>query len=228
MPSTKSLLIQHRHSVSNDMKRYLSSKNEPPRRTITKSATVPLITQKSRIPPALVSRSLSTFECLTNKLAENIQPWLPSRISVSSKWSLVYSLDQHGASLNTLYNRSLQKEGPCLLVIQDSNDEIFGAYLSEGIHVSSSCYGTGESFLWKWNKSTNLVMVYPWTMMNDYLIYSNHDFFAVGGGQGKFGLWLHSDLTHGYTETCTTFNNPILSLTSSFQCVALEIWEFMY
>lgn len=65
-------------------------------------------------------------------------------------------------------------------------------------------------------------------MLNDYLVYSNGDFFAVGGGQGKFGLWLHSDLTHGYTESCITFNNPILSLASAFQCVALEIWEFIY
>lgn len=74
MPTTtKSLLIKHRHSASNDMKRYLSSKDEPHRRTITKSATVPLITHKARVPPSLISRSLSTFECLTKQLAENVR-----------------------------------------------------------------------------------------------------------------------------------------------------------
>lgn len=85
-----------------------------------------------------------------------------------------------------------------------------------------------NSFLWKQNKKTKLVLVYPWTMLNDYLVYSNGQFFAVGGGQGKFGLWLHSDLTHGYTESCGTFNNPVLTINSAFECVALEIWDFQY
>lgn len=65
-------------------------------------------------------------------------------------------------------------------------------------------------------------------MLNDYLVYSNGEFFAVGGGQGKFGLWLHSDLTHGHTESCVTFNNPPLSIDSAFECIALEIWDFQY
>lgn len=66
-------------------------------------------------------------------------------------------------------------------------------------------------------------------MLNDYLIYSNGDFFAIGGGQGKFGLWLHSDLTHGYTESCATFNNPVLSQAGpAFECLALEIWDFQF
>ncbi|KAI8380612.1 TLD-domain-containing protein [Choanephora cucurbitarum] len=176
----------------------------------------------------LTNRHPSTFVCLEKVLAQNIQTWLPSRISISSQWSLVYSLDQHGASLNTLYNRCKLIHGPCLLVIQDSHDQIFGAYLSEGIHVQSNCYGTGECFLWKKDKKTDRVEIYPWTSANDYLIYSDHDFFAMGGGQGQFGLWLHSDLTHGNSQTCATFNNPVLSSMASFECIAIEIWDFTF
>ncbi|KAI8047610.1 TLD-domain-containing protein [Thamnidium elegans] len=215
---------QDPYCASTEMKRFLPKDH----RRIIKSATMPLIKPRYYNAPRLLNRSSQTYACLENNLAENLQPWLPSRISVSSKWSLVYSLDQHGASLSTLYNRTSQNRGPCLLVIQDSNDEIFGAYLSEGVHMDTSCYGTGECFLWKQNKTTKMVIVYPWTMINDYLVYSNGDFFAVGGGQGKFGLWLHSDLTHGYTESCGTFNNPSLTIDSSFECVALEIWDFQY
>lgn len=65
-------------------------------------------------------------------------------------------------------------------------------------------------------------------MMNDYMIYSNHDFFAIGGGQGKFGLWLNSDLMHGYTQPCITFNNTNLCRKSAFNCIALEIWDFAF
>ena len=66
-------LFKHRHSASNDMKRYLSNNEEPCRKTITKSATMPIITiPKTRIPPALLNRSIHTFPCLNNYLAEKV------------------------------------------------------------------------------------------------------------------------------------------------------------
>lgn len=63
-------------------------------------------------------------------------------------------------------------------------------------------------------------------MKNDYMIYSDSNFLAVGGGQ--FGLWIHSDLTHGYTESSDTFDNPLLTSNNSFECIGLEIWSFQY
>ncbi|KAI8890550.1 TLD-domain-containing protein, partial [Backusella circina FSU 941] len=139
--------------------------------------------------------------------------------------SLLYSLDQHGASLSTLY-RNCANQGPCLLAIQNTEDEVFGAYLSEGFQPQQSYYGNGECFLWRWCKKKKQVDIYPWTNHNDYLMYSNHDFLAIGGGKGHFGLWL--DLTHGYSEPCMTFNNPSLASKSSFECLAIEIWCFAY
>lgn len=65
-------------------------------------------------------------------------------------------------------------------------------------------------------------------MLNDYMMYGNQDFFAIGGGQGSFGLWVHSDLTHGYSQPCPTFNNPMLGKSPSFECIGLEIWEFRF
>ncbi|RCH78176.1 hypothetical protein CU098_007516, partial [Rhizopus stolonifer] len=51
---------------------------------------------------------------------------------------------QHGASQRTLYQQCKQTVGPCLLVVQDSQYEIFGAYSTESLHINSSYYGTGE------------------------------------------------------------------------------------
>lgn len=82
------------------------------------------------------------------------------------------------------------------------------------------------SFLWKKDKNTSDITVYPWTSSNDYLIYSTSEFIAMGGGQGRFGLWLHSDLTHGYTEPCATFNNPCLTSNPAFTCLGMEVWSF--
>ena len=41
---------------------------------------------------------------------------------------------------------------------------------------------------------------------------------------GKFGLWLHSDLERGHSEPCATFDNETLSAGKEFDCVELEVW----
>lgn len=61
-------------------------------------------------------------------------------------WTLLYSLDQHGISLNTLYTRCESHAGGALVVMRDSNDAVFGAWMGEGIHMSKGAYyGSGES-----------------------------------------------------------------------------------
>ncbi|KAL9560219.1 hypothetical protein MBANPS3_000071 [Mucor bainieri] len=195
--------VKKRYSSMHEMKKYLVKETGG----ITKSQSMPII--KATPPLKLLQRSITTSACLDYMLATNVR------------------MNQHGASLSTLYQKSHNK-GPCLLVIQDDQDEVFGAYLSEGIHIDTSCYGTGECFLWRQNKSTKQVSVYHWTMLNDYMMYGNQDFFAIGGGQGSFGLWVHSDLTHGYSQPCPTFNNPMLGKSPAFECIGLEIWEFRF
>ena len=43
------------------------------------------------------------------------------------KWSLLYSLDQHGASLTTLYRQCRPYRGPCILAIKDADDSVSGS-----------------------------------------------------------------------------------------------------
>ncbi|KAL0094998.1 TLD-domain-containing protein [Phycomyces blakesleeanus] len=172
-------------------------------------------------------RDSQTYECLDKNLAENLRSHLPSRIATSTQWDLLYSLDQHGASLNTFYS-CLKDQGPCLLILENSEEETFGAYISEPFQSGSLYYGSGECFLWKIEPNCQKVEVYPWTMANNYLIFSNQDCIALGGGNGQFGLWIHSDLMHGHTESCATFGNPSLGNDSNFECVALEVWGFRF
>ncbi len=49
-------------------------------------------------------------------------------------WKLVYSTDQHGYSLKTLY-RKVRHCGPIVLVAMDTSSHVFGAYASEDVHV---------------------------------------------------------------------------------------------
>ncbi|KAI9026596.1 TLD-domain-containing protein [Phycomyces nitens] len=180
------------------------------------------------LPPInLEHRDSQTYACLDKTLAENLRSHMPSRIAASTQWELLYSLDQHGASLNTFYSR-IKEKGPCILILENSEEEIFGAYISEPFQSGSLYYGSGECFLWRIEPNCQSVQVYPWTMANNYLIFSNQDCIALGGGNGQFGLWINSDLMHGHTEPCATFGNPPLGNSSKFECVALEMWGFRF
>jgi len=84
-----------------------------------------------------------------------IRPHLPALTKLPRHWTLLYSLDQHGISLNTLYSRceprvpSRAHPNPPkggLLVLKDARDAVFGAWLSEGVRLEKGgYYGSGES-----------------------------------------------------------------------------------
>ncbi|CAL8301961.1 unnamed protein product [Lota lota] len=52
----------------------------------------------------------------------------------------------------------------------------------------------------------------------------NFDSIIVGGGEGN-ALYIDSELNHGRTGRCTTFDNPPLC-SESFQVALLEVWGF--
>jgi hypothetical protein len=56
------------------------------------------------------------------------------------------------------------------------------------------------------------------------MMLSDSEFIAIGGGDGKFGLWLNSEFDKGYSNTCPTFANESLALEPEFQCMEMEIW----
>eukprot|EP00438_Fugacium_kawagutii_P031767 Skav205354 [mRNA] locus=scaffold1956:84838:85383:- [translate_table: standard] len=53
-----------------------------------------------------------------------------------------------GVSLRTMY-RQLADCGPCVMIVEDSSNCIFGAFLSEGLRPVSQCYGTHECFVFR-------------------------------------------------------------------------------
>jgi hypothetical protein len=94
----------------------------------------------------------TTERIMTDKLAEDIRLMMPARLQVQEDWELVYSLDQHGVSLGTLYARSKSHNSPqagYVVIVKDRKENIFGAYLSDYPHVHPHYYGTGECFLFK-------------------------------------------------------------------------------
>lgn len=143
---------------------------------------------------------------------------IPPRYGAND-WKLVYSTDQHGYSLKTLY-RKVRHCGPIVLVAMDTSSHVFGAYASEDVHESCRYYGTGESFVMQVHPR---FQVFRSTHANNLFFLPHSDFLAFGGG-GSFALYLDSMLERGTSGRSDSFNNDVLASTSSFKCIAVEVW----
>ena len=66
---------------------------------------------------------------------------------------------------------------------------------------------------------------FPYSGINDYMIFCEHDFLSVGGGDGKYGLWLDGVLEKGVSSPSLTFGNETLSEEGEkFEIVGVEVW----
>lgn len=153
---------------------------------------------------------------------EKLTKHLPPR-TIGYPWTLVYSTAKHGMSLKTLYRTMLGLDTPVLLVIKDSDAQVFGALASEPFKISDCFYGTGETFLFTFCPD---FQVFKWTGDNMFFIKGDMDSLAFGGGGGEFALWMDGDLYHGRSHSCKTFGNSTLSKKEDFIVQDIEIWAF--
>ncbi|KII83721.1 hypothetical protein PLICRDRAFT_439093 [Plicaturopsis crispa FD-325 SS-3] len=186
----------------------------------------------------LAGRGAATTAVLSTTLADLIRPYCPALARLPRTWSLLYSLDQHGISLKTLYTRcsldfraqqkgkgtALVGEAGMLLVVRDAGDAVFGAFVGDGIRCEKGYYGSGESFLWKYVDGK--LRVFKWTGRNDYVALCEPDYISFGGGDGHYGLYLDDTLYDGSSARCPTFDNEPLGsgVGKTFECVGLEVW----
>nr|XP_056700840.1 LOW QUALITY PROTEIN: TLD domain-containing protein 2 [Euleptes europaea] len=151
---------------------------------------------------------------------QKLAPHLPLRV-IGHPWDLIYYTARDGFSLKTMYRHMIDLVSPILLVIRDTDSQIFGAFSSTAIHVSSGFYGNGEMFLFSFSPQ---LKVFKWTGKNTFFMKGDADSLAIGGGSGKFGLWLDGDLNHGGSHHCETFSNEVLSPREEFLIQDLEVW----
>merc|ERR1711910_219632 len=107
-------------------------------------------------------------ELLSKDQLVSIWDELPERI-ISVKPTLAYSSNEHGVSLTTFFTR-VDKYEPSIIVIRNSNLEVFGAFCSttwgqrnqkddKGLRMRY--FGTGETFLFKFQRGSMLTK-YEW------------------------------------------------------------------
>ena len=248
---------------------------------------------RSYIPVNMVGRRDITAEVIEPWHAARLQAGLPPRLQLGKTWRLLYSLDQHGTSLSTLYHNVAKGLDPAqgrkaavgadaegwlrgasaatrealgttggigkvgsglsipdaglIIAVKDAEDNVFGAFVNETLRPSSHYYGNGECFLWKTTCDNPLdassdtehahkrIKTFKWTARNDYMVLTEAHFLSVGGGDGRYGLWIDDALENGVSSRCPTFDNDILCNDSSartgpeekesrFECLNIEVW----
>ncbi|KAJ3196078.1 oxidation resistance protein 1 [Irineochytrium annulatum] len=173
---------------------------------------------------------------LEEAVANDLRDHLPPFYRETTTWTLLYSLDTHGASMSTLYSsshdHSSHSSNPCLLVIRSTSDRVFGGFLTSAPRLHPSHFGSGESFLFRVNASSadalaeEKVEVWHATGANAYFLYCDPGYLGMGGGAGKVGLWVCADLENGHSERCETFGNePLAGEGGKFRILGLEVWE---
>nr|XP_031862300.1 uncharacterized protein CI109_002265 [Kwoniella shandongensis]KAA5529372.1 hypothetical protein CI109_002265 [Kwoniella shandongensis] len=100
---------------------------------------------------SLVGRRDITDQVLKPSDADSLRLHLPPRQRLANTWTLLFSLDQHGASLSTLYRlvdkyaQSHRNSGN-VLVVRDGQGNRFGVFMNEAIvKREGTYYGSGES-----------------------------------------------------------------------------------
>jgi len=154
---------------------------------------------------------------------DTIYSFLPSR-SKMKDWELLYCTSMDGVSMQTFYSKT-EEMSPTLLLVEDMEGEVFGAYLSEAWSRQKGFYGTGETFLFK-VRPIDRRGSWTWTEKNNFFMYSTDDAIAIGSGSGTYGLWIGRQWSHGSSERCDTFWNPPLASTPRFEVKCVEIWRF--
>ena len=154
---TSSAIFGHFAAITSSIQRRLSGgTNSPTSQNVNDPPRFVHDSDPSLTPIELNGFSETTTErILTDKIAEEIRLMMPARLQVQENWTLVYSLDQHGVSLATLYSRCKSFNSPqagFVVIVKDRRENIFGAYLSDYPHVHPHYYGTGECFLFKFTQ----------------------------------------------------------------------------
>jgi hypothetical protein len=158
-----------------------------------------------------------------NLHAESIESSLPSHLQ-GYDYEVIFSTLKHGENLPLFYEIAQKnKSSPNILIVKDTNDNVFGAFNVEQWAIHQDYFGTGESFLFSFKKDKPFE-AYFWSGKNNFIQFANDDAIGIGGGGDGFGLFLDGDFSGGTTACSETFSNQLLSNEEEFDCKYVELW----
>ena len=157
-------------------------------------------------------------ECLDVMQLKTLIFATPTRFRVNS-WRLLYSMSKHGVSWKTFFSKATDIRGT-VLIIRDQGARVFGFFNAEPWKISTSFYGSGESFVYSFNPN---FVKHSWTSENSFFVLSSTVELSIGGGM-NYAIHVDKDIMNGMSGRSSTFNNPVLSSTIHFQVNLLELW----
>ena len=176
---------------------------------------------------------------LTSEMVTNLRHHLPIRL----RWSdvtLGFSPKIHGISMQHFVKHQEFLFGddpdlPGLLVVQDTQGKIFGAFATGRWRVQPNgrFYGSGESFVFEFVKaeearvndgSDDWFCTYPWTRKNELFQFVDDRHVIVGGGTTDSAVVIKEGFQFGIAGQSDTYDNPCLASTREFEIRDIEYW----
>jgi len=154
---------------------------------------------------------------------EIIYSWIPLPTKLQDP-VLLYDSSVDGFNLNTLIQRSYSHR-PTLLIVKDSNQFVFGAYVTAEWKFQPNPFGDNKMFLYTIHPSPEVFHALPES--NEHFIkLTQVTGFKIGDGSEGPGLHIDNELWKGYTNHSSTYNNGILASGQEFAVMAMELWGF--
>jgi len=174
------------------------------------------------IEPEIVGESTILNLCTFKKLIMKC----PKQVMLFP-WKLQYSLVKHGSSMYAFYER-LKGCQFTMMLIKDTTQSVFGAFLCEEWHSCDKHYGKMDTFVFR--EKDGDVEVWSTTEDDSFYQYSGENIFV--GVKDRSAIWLSNNFVNGNTNPCPTFGSPSLKEdnenTEAFQVLLLEIWAPSY
>lgn len=156
-----------------------------------------------------------------------LNSFLPSENK--TKWRFLFSTQTHGESFSSMLS-SVINQGPTILVIEDSDNYLFGGFASVDWNLGPKFIGNDKSFLFTLSPSADIFT--PTGYNHNYMYINTNQVslpngLGMGGQFGYWGLYVDSKFGEGEcSESCTTFRNyKMLAAKSRFHIRHLEVWS---
>lgn len=145
-------------------------------------------------------------------------------LDLRKTWRFLYSTKTSDNDF-VEFSKSIQYEGPTMIVVRTTNDLILGAFASTSWCESEGGWiGNADSFIFTLNPK--MACLYSTGQDENFMFLDQGSYgLGMGGKIGKFGLGISPDLeTLDYHEDVRTFDLPALPGGSSFEIDHIEVW----
>ncbi|KAJ6228072.1 nucleolar protein 7/estrogen receptor coactivator-related [Anaeramoeba flamelloides] len=214
--------VEEQKSITSPIKKFFSKKKSKDSIKIDNSRLVEKIDLSKELDDDFIPSIVNGIsKILTNENIETIFQELPKSLSLSD-WKLIFNTENDGISFNTFY-QSMDPISSSLMIIQTTDNDVFGIFNPTRIHLSNSFYGTSRGFMFTFYPEFK---TFRSSGKNDFYILTTNKSLSFGGGT-NYGIWISKDFINGSSQYCETYQNDELAQKRDFALAKVEIFSFV-